>query len=517
MNTYLIIGLVITAISLTIFGILLYINRNKGSKGDNKTVSVKYSCKNGKCVLDPNGKYTDNTCNNECGGNIPVTPVPASLDQFTNMALTASPGTGIIDPFPYFTTDVNIDWNEQGKNTWPLTKITNNLVSKDSPLSKDTIYKDFILASFKNRNIVPCNDLERSKLLSYLLGVYYSMDQNNIQKLTTSELTTFYRSLVFYYITTQQTQPDGGWYGDYWENRILDDGPVHIKETGKTNMTVYKNESFFFDSVMAKIAPTVCDAYNTISSKCPPHTKFFGNRIFAEMCQGSLRRGMRNSPQVLIENPLWAKDGKINSRYGTGGFPSDSFVECLQFPQEHGQGGWPSGCDATKIKCGLKENFPSPLYQPVGKSRQNGGDPFCGLKSQWFYFVQGYGQFWNMGITSYCFNYVDMFLNAPLGIGRNAGKGGKPNPVGWVSGFGPCTDKIPFPPGPGVLGYDPNDITKPTEHDYNDPEYSMKLILEYESRGDIPGPCKDTTCHNGLRDPRTGMLGLGYCSSPIDK
>ena len=507
MNNYLLFGIISILVVSIIVAIIVIRNKNVQPV-------VRYSCKSGKCVLDPNGKYTTNICDNECGKTPTPTPPtppvpPPTTDQFTNMALTASPGTGIIDVFPFTTTDVNIDWNEQGTRTWPLNKITNKV------FSSNTIYRDFINASFKNRNIVPCNDLERSKFLSYLMGVYYSMNSDNLQKLTTNELRTFYRSLVFYYITTQNTQPDGGWYGPYWKNRIIDEGPVHDKNTGKTNMTVYRNESFLFDSTMTNQLPTTCNGYNKIKNKCPPHSKFFGNRIFAEMCQGTLRRGMRNSPQVLAENPPWAKTGKINPRYGTGGFPGDCFVECLQFPQEHNEGGWPTGCDATTAKCTLKESFPYPLYQPIGKSRQNGGDPFCGQKSQWFYFSQGLGQFWNLGVTSYCYNYVDMFLNSPLGIGPNSSKS-KTNPVGWMSGYGPCTDKIKFPPGSGVLGYDLSDPTKPTEHDYNDPAYSMKLILEYESRTDIPGPCKSaTTCYNGLRDPRTGMMGLGFCSPPM--
>ena len=539
MKTYLLIT-IITVLVITIIVVIILLNRkkkgNEDKKGNNNDNidAVRYSCVQGKCVLDPKGMYTTNTCDHKCGINpspspkptenplptkspVPTkspspttspSPTPTPANSFSNMALTASPGTGITNVFPYRTTDVNIDWNEQGKGTWPLNKIPNIDFS-------DTIYRDFINASFKNRKIIPCSDLERSQFLSYLLGVFYSTNSDNLQKLTTDELRAFYRSLVFYYITTQKAQPDGGWYGDYWSNRIIDEGPVHNKYTGKINMSVYRNESFLFDSIMTNKVPNICDGYNKVNNVCPNHSKFFGNRLFTEMCQGTLRRGMRNSPQVLIENPPWAKTGKINSRYGTGGFPSDSFVECLQFPQEHGNEGWPSGCDSTKAKCFLKEKFEShpPLFQPNGKSRKNGGDPFCGLKSQWFYFSQGLGQFQNLGVTSYCYNYVDMFLNSPLGIGPNMSKNNKTNPVGWTSGFGPCTDKIGFPPGPGVLGYDINDPSKPTEHDYNDPAYSMKLILEYESRTDIPGPCKSNSkCNKGLRDPRTGMMGLGFCA-----
>jgi hypothetical protein len=222
---------------------------------------------------------------------------------------------------------------------------------------------------------------------------------------------------------------------------------------------------------------------------------------------------MRNSPQVLAENPPWAKDGKMNPRYGTGGFPSNAYLEMLQFPQEHGMGGWPAGCDATNANCSLdttKENYtPSPArYQPYPGFRKDGGDPYCGMKPQWFYFAQGLGQFWNLGETSYCYNYIDLFLNAPMGTAKKGNTA-----LGWSNGFSPCTDKIKFPPGGGVLGYDVENPNNPTERDYNYPAYSVKLLLEYASRIDIPGPCKDKNgnCSPGLRDPRTGKIGIGYC------
>jgi hypothetical protein len=157
MNNYLLFGIITILVVSIVITIIVIKNKNKPV--------VRYSCKSGKCVLDPNGKYTTNTCDDECN-KTPTPPIPPAptTDQFTNMALTASPGTGIIDVFPFATTDVNIDWNEQGTRTWPLNKIANKA------FSSNTIYKDFINASFKNRNIVPCNDLERSKFLSYLMG-----------------------------------------------------------------------------------------------------------------------------------------------------------------------------------------------------------------------------------------------------------------------------------------------------------------------------------------------------------
>jgi hypothetical protein len=490
--------------------------------------SLVYSCKNGKCTVDPNGKYTDSICKNECTVTPTPGPGPGPLpvdNKFTQMALTASPGTGIIDYFPYFTTDLNMDWNTDGKKLWPKNTVPNTFVSQQSPIPKNTVYRDLIIASFKNRSVLPCKDAERSKLLSYLLGVYYSMDETNLQKLTTDELKAFYRSLVFYYITTLETQPDAGWYGPYWKNRILDVGPLHDKIAGKTAYSVYKNESFLFDNKMTNSIPTTCNGYQKTNDKCPNHSSFFGDRFFSEMCQGTLRRGMRNSPQVLAENPPWAKDGIANPRYGVGGFPSDCYVECLVFPiDDYGPGGWAAGCDSTKAVCDLNPpkpppspvesyaqltagKYPEPRYQPSANSRKAGGNPICGLKAQWFYFAQGLGQFWNIGTTAYCFSYIDMFLNCPMGkITKNQ--------VGWSSNrFGPCTDTTKFPPGSGTLGYDISNPTIPTEHDYNDQVYSMLLILEYLSRTDIPGTCKDTSCHNGLRDPRTGMIGLGYCAT----
>lgn len=437
-------------------------------------------------------------------------PLP-NIDDNSKLALVASPGTGVIDMIPYISTvpALNTQW-------W--TKYTNN---------PEKIFKGYEeLMNAKNFTVQKCaKDSEQEKLLTYLNAIYYATNVNNMKKLTTDQLTALYRSLVFFYITTGSTQPDGGWYGDYWSNRILDDGPIHTKNTGKTNMTAQKNEVFLFDQAMTTYTPKTCPAYQKKYNKyCPAHSKFFGNRLFAETNQSTLRRGMRNSPQVLAENPPWAKDGKMNPRYGTGGFPKNAYVEMLQFPQEHGAGGWPAGCDATKAQCELvKETFSPPRYQPYPDFRAKGGDPYCGMKPQWFYFAQGLGQFWNLGETSYCYSYIDMFLNAPMGTGKNSSKKGN-NVLGWSSGFAPCTDNIEFPPGGGVLGYDVEDPTMPTERDYNNPAYSVKLLLEFASRVDIPGPCKDTTgCSQGLRDPRTGKMGIGYCAAgnnnlcPCDK
>lgn len=415
--------------------------------------------------------------------NSPIPPKPPKPPKTNEYALVASNGSMIMENYPLLS-------NKEKNSAF-----------------KASNYQKFFSSIFTNRNTLPCKDKDRDLLLSYLAAVYYNMNTDNLQKLTTDELTVFYRSLVFYFITTMDKQPDGGWYGDYWKNRIQDQGPYHNKNTGQTNMTATKNESFLFDQIMIKTNPTECTAYQKENGKCPGHAKFWGNRIFPEMSQASMRRGMRNSPQVLAENPSW---GQNNTRFGTGGYPSNVYLEMLQFPEEHGAGGWPTGCNASNSTCTI-ESFSyqgdQPRYQPVNKNRTAGGDPYNGMKPQWFYPSQGLGQFWNIGETSYCFNYVDFLLNAPM------------NPkhaIGWSNGFGSCSETIKFPPGAGALGYDLEDPTKPTEHDYNDPVYSMLLVLEYESRVDVPGSCKDSTCHQALRDVRTGMSGLGYCAATSD-
>ena len=448
----------------------------------------------------------------------PPQPKPVPIDEnkkFENMSLTASPGTMRNEDFPYITNDYLND-------KWPLKKFENtNHTSK--------IYSNLLLSNFSKQDKLKCSKDERSKLLSYINAVYYMINLDNLQKLTDDQLTAFYRSLTFYFITTPETQPDGGWYGKYWKNHINDYGPSHNKITGKTNMTSQRNEIFPFDEVMTRKIPRYCPAYKKIKDKCPPHSKFFGNRIFSDCIQSSMRRGMRNSPQVLIENPPWAPDGLPNIKYGLGGFPSDSYVEMLQFPQEHGISGWPSGCNANQNestkKCVVEKytqkfdenKIPLPNFQPNNNSRKEGGNPYCGQKPQWFYFSQGLGQFWNMGQTSYCYNYVDLFLNAPKGIGKNSRKG-KLYPIGWSNGFSSCTEKISFPPGAGGLGYDLNNPSQPTQNDYNDTAWSVKLLLEYESRTDIPGACGSSKdCQPGLRDPRTGMMGLGFCGKVSSK
>jgi len=455
-------------------------------------------------------------------GPTPGPPSPSGPGD-KNQALVASNGTMNVQSFPF---------------------LANDSINK---LFTDKDYENLITATFTGRTILPCTDKNRDLLITYLNAVYYNMNTDYLQRLTTKELLVFYRSLVFYFITTQEKQPDDGWYGDYWQTKIIDEGPYHNKNTGETNMTAFRGESFLFDQVMLKTTVKNCVGYEKQRGKCPEHAKFWGNRIFPEMSQASMRRGMRNSPQVLAEKPSWAPDGKINPRFGDGGFPSNVYLEMLQFPEEHGAGGWPTGCSADGVECAVENNPPQILYEPVlenfdyqggsprfqpdGKNRTAGGDPYAGMKPQWFYPAQGLGQFWNLGQTSYCFNYVDLLLNAPMkGMPPTSDKS---YPIGWGNGFASCTEVIKFPPGAGALGYDIENPTEPTEHDYNDPVYSMLLILEFESRNDVPGACKDagnqrmlfatknqfitTTCHQPLKDVRTGMSGLGYCAPTSDK
>ena len=438
-------------------------------------------------------------------GNYAEKPAVNHRSHFETMALTAVPGTSDLEMYQFTSNEETVDWSENQNSEWPENVQPNDQKKYDQ-------YKSLIRGNLGQQPVQKCTDAKRARLLSYLNAVYYTMNMKNIEKLTTDQLIAFYRSLTFFFITSPETQPDGGWYGDYWIHRILDQGPDHNKWSGETDMTAIRKEVFPFDDVMTNYLPSDCPAYRKFHGRCPGHAKFFGNRIFSDPMQATMRRGMRNSPQVLAEYPPWAVNGDIKSRFGTGGFPSNVYLEMLQFPQEHGEESWPSGCDATKAKCSTSKTYTGtePRYQPKGKNRNAGGDPYCGMKPQWFYFSQGLGQFWNLGQTSYCYNYVDLFLNAPMGT-RNG------KPIGWSSGFSPCSSKIDFPPGSGTLGYDIEDPSKSTEHDYTNPAYSVKLLLEYLSRVDIPGSCgRGSDCQQGLRDPRTGMMGIGFCMAGKD-
>ena len=104
-------------------------------------------------------------------------------------------------------------------------------------------------SNFSNINNCNNDDNELIKLLTYIQAVYYNINMDHLKKLTKNELTAFYRSLVFYFITTMDKQPDGGWYGNYWSKHILDEGPRHNKTLGSTNMTSQKIESFYLTNL----------------------------------------------------------------------------------------------------------------------------------------------------------------------------------------------------------------------------------------------------------------------------
>lgn len=328
---------------------------------------------------------------------------------------------------------------------------------------KDSAYLELMKKNFTD--IDKQSDVEKKKFIAYLTSVFYLTDPVKWSRLTKEQLRGVYRSLVFYYIT--DPQPDGGWYGQYWSRRIRDDGPNLNKKDFSTNSSAVRNETFLFDQKMTRHKVTHCPGYQQVDGYyrkgCPPHASFFGNRIFVEPMQSSLRRGMRNS-----------MGRHTNDKYGTGGFPSDALIEALVFPQEHGNAGWPNKCVADKAMCEI-----------------NNPHQYGKMKPQWLYFSQGNGMFFNLGKTAHCFSYVDLLLNAP-------------KEVGWNSGFSGVCD------GKGMLG-------DGAEHDPEDPVWSMKLILEFLSRSDVAGACNSKGhCQNGIIDVRTGLRGIGYCSPSSD-
>ena len=67
MNNYLLFGIISILVVSIIVAIIVIRNRNIQPV-------VRYSCKSGKCVLDPNGKYTTNICDDECGKTPTPTP-----------------------------------------------------------------------------------------------------------------------------------------------------------------------------------------------------------------------------------------------------------------------------------------------------------------------------------------------------------------------------------------------------------------------------------------------------------
>lgn len=359
--------------------------------------------------------------------------------------------------------------------------------------------------------IIPCSTGDRQQYLTYFQAVYPTAQ--SFETLTTEQLQALYRSLWWIYEVNDEAQPDDGWMGPYWKDRTITASNLyHSKTNGCTTQTNRANQAMLFTGTgMQK-------------------SNVWGQRIFTESMQGSLRRGMRNSPQVLAESPPWGTSAV--AMYGTGGFPSFSYVELVQFPQEHPNAssttytqygyGHPTGCNAQALMSvqypnttiwapkgytGNSKDITKPLFQPgppsIMPQKYKGGSP------QWFYFCQGFGEFWSMGTTMYCYNYVDIFLNAPMG--KNSGT----QMLGWTSS---TQNAFNFKdPSSGVLGR--NSYGQPKEHDYADPVYSMKLLLEYLSRIAVPGSCDNTsvqpsTWTSPVIDTRTNLPGIGYCTSP---
>lgn len=423
----------------------------------------------------------------------PSPPTPAGALAL----LTASPGTQILDSFPYLASGVN-PFTDSSK--YPQNYVTNVLMIQSPPYV--ALMNDNISSSI----VDPNPDSSRTQYLAYFTAVYPLIPKSIIQKLTTEQLQGWYRSIIFYYITTSNSQPDGGWYGDYWNQRQLDNF-THDTSTGCTYATATHNDSMLFDGVWGNIDGDRTDSW--------------GNHIFLQNMQSSLRKGMRNSPQVLAEKPPW---GATSSQYGSGGFPSNVYLEMLMFPIEHPNSaiskyqygmGFPTGCEAVDMwdqslawcpstsggkgykqyPCDgtSKADSTTPLMQPTSPS----GMPYATEKPQWFYFSQGNGMFWNMGLTSYCYNYVDFFLNAPMGKLKGTW------PIGWSNMYG----------SGGMLGYTINGDAK--EHDYTDPIYSLKLILEFLSRSAYPEACTSGDVSKSAEiDPNTSLPGLGFCASP---
>ena len=406
----------------------------------------------------------------------PAPPTPVNPDVQSGLA--AALGTGVLDAFPNIATDLTAGSTANGlyDNTSPYPGLMSADTLSVSQAGPDPTTQD---------------------LVNYLSAVYYPVSIQSLQSLTLDQLTAWYRSQVFFYIT--EPQPDGGWDGAYWSKRALP-GVDHDKTSGCTNGSAMANEAFLFDEAMSGGAAAT-------------RSDLWANHIFIEPFQATLRRGMINSFSETVDNS-----------YGTGGFPSFVYLEMLQFPQEHptsstnpqmqpyvGGMGNPTGCTAANMNsyAGLKcpsglTSYPCPnsqtplpnsglMFQPPASASQMPSQS----SPQWFYFSQGLGQWWNLGRTAYCYNYVDMFLNSP-------------NTVGWQWMY-------PGPKAGGQLGF--NKLNQPKEHDTSDPVYSIKLILEYLSRVVYPSQCVNTSVTPNKTtpagtDPNTGLVGLGFCTSP---
>jgi hypothetical protein len=369
--------------------------------------------------------------------------------------------------------------------------------SPNPDFDKTSPYQQLMTASISTTPL-PCaqGDIQRAQFLAYFQAVYPKATR--FANMTTAQLQAAYRTLKWIYIVAPEDQPDGGFSGPYWSQRVVP-GNDHNQKTGCTTTTARANMGLLFDEIRAGG-----------SKGAKSRSNYWGQAIFLESHQASMRRGMRNSRQVLEQNPVWATNGQ-GWRYGNGGFPEFSYVETSQFPEEHalsganagqqaGGYGYPTACDAAAVvsnkapgaswfKCppGYKGNctdLTKPLYQPP-YNEQDWGPNYKGpSKPIWLYYDRGFGLFRNMGRILYMYSYVDFFLNAPKG-----------------------------------LGWGPYDFAG-AEHDPNDPVYSVKLILEYLSRVAVTGGCTDTSNPSGPvkhvapLDSRTGRPGLGYCESP---
>ena len=108
------------------------------------------------------------------------------------MLLTATPGTQILDSFPYIATGVT-PLGDLG--SYPAQKADNLLVQKNAP------YLSLMNSTISTSAITSSPSTERDQYLAYFTAVYPEMDKTRIQQLSTEQLQGFYRSLVFYYTT----------------------------------------------------------------------------------------------------------------------------------------------------------------------------------------------------------------------------------------------------------------------------------------------------------------------------
>ena len=401
----------------------------------------------------------------------PIVTVMSSQLQQTLM--TASWGSQILDASLYVGGDAS----------------TQSFASPESTLATQSPYAQLVQGPYLV-SVQKCSDIGRARLLAYFEGLYpLAAASQSFRRLTTSQLLGVYRSLWWYYVVDAADTPDDDWNGPYWKDRIVPgrepavnsaypprQSPVsHSSATGCTTSTARANQAWLFDSGTSM-------AWQ------------WGNRIFVEPMQSTMRRGTRN----------WLKT--TSPKYGVGGYPSNVYVEAVWFPDEH-SGGYPTGCSAAAVVASKKVWGPKgyggntsdptkPLYQPVPASKMPG--QYMAQGPVWFYQLPGYGMFWNLGSTAYTYSYVDTFVNAPSGLG-------------WTSST--QFPSVPSDRGGGVLGRDPSG--RPKEIVQGDYVYNTKLILEFLSRTAVSGACSGggKTVPAQL-DPRTQLPGVGFCACP---